>query len=219
MFTINSSIIFPETGPWVLTILIKLVIKAVSRLSWQTVEAGGTYLNHLLPRSIQNDPETFKICKTPNQAWRLGKETTQMPKTSKNFFEILCNWDQTKEGHPGPSPQLQKRGMAPDTGCRTHLAPGALQMPNRPGWHAVANIPSRNMCLAALLAFLTPNGPEIFIVSMELAPAGPLCCWWQQPSWVMPVTPDQRPALSWDPSIGSSSPPGLAEPRQVWSLV
>lgn len=47
-------------------------------------------------------------------------------------------------------------------------APGALQMPDGPGWHAVANIPCGNLCLAAVLAFLTSKGPEIFIVSMEL---------------------------------------------------
>lgn len=65
------------------------------------------------------------------------------------------------------------------------------------GWHSVARISSRKAGLGAGLAFSAPKGPGCFIVSTSWAPAGPLCYGWQQPSWVMPMTSDQRPALSW----------------------
>lgn len=43
-------------------------------------------MNHLPPNPIQNDLENLKICKTLNQYWKLGKETIQMPETSKEFL-------------------------------------------------------------------------------------------------------------------------------------
>jgi hypothetical protein len=46
-----------------------------------------------------------------------------MPKTSKNFFEMFCNWDQIKEGHAGLTPEPAQEQPNTETGCRQQGPP------------------------------------------------------------------------------------------------